>query len=132
MSGYTSECRYTKNEKTPITESTELEEFGFSDLHAHSGRGLSFVVVRKVPYPCGRHLERFKRGVTGCNQNTEHPLRGTSVIAETNQLCGNEPTVLGSTHIWSRCCLEFVTQPRLPRVTRCHRYNPAVTRTSCA
>ncbi|MED6122013.1 hypothetical protein PIB30_035747 [Stylosanthes scabra] len=25
-----------------------------------------------------------------------------------------------------------VTCPRLPRVTRCHRYNPAVTRTSCA
>ncbi|MED6185172.1 hypothetical protein PIB30_054472 [Stylosanthes scabra] len=38
----------------------------------------------------------------------------------------------GSTHIWSRCCLEFVSQPRLPRVTRCHRYNPAVTSTSCA
>ncbi|MED6143361.1 hypothetical protein PIB30_005633 [Stylosanthes scabra] len=28
---------------------------------------------------------------------------------------------------WSSCL-----SSRLPRVTRCHRYNPAVTRTSCA
>ncbi|MED6124742.1 hypothetical protein PIB30_061786 [Stylosanthes scabra] len=31
-----------------------------------------------------------------------------------------------------RCCLEFVIQPPTPKSTRCHRYNPAVTRTSCA
>ncbi|MED6121880.1 hypothetical protein PIB30_034199 [Stylosanthes scabra] len=38
---------------------------------ARSGRGLSFVVVRKVPYPLRAASGRFKRGVTGCNQNTE-------------------------------------------------------------
>ncbi|MED6133570.1 hypothetical protein PIB30_029360 [Stylosanthes scabra] len=32
-----------------------------------------------------------------------------------HKLCGNEPTVPGSTHIWSRCCLEFVTQPPAPK-----------------
>ncbi|MED6184804.1 hypothetical protein PIB30_051018 [Stylosanthes scabra] len=32
---------------------------------------LSFVVVLKAPYPLRAASGRFKRGVTGCNQNTE-------------------------------------------------------------
>ncbi|MED6120101.1 hypothetical protein PIB30_017922 [Stylosanthes scabra] len=37
------------------------------------------------------------------------------------------PLTFGAGVAWSSCL-----SSRLPRVTRCHRYNPAVTRTSCA
>ncbi|MED6207070.1 hypothetical protein PIB30_032418 [Stylosanthes scabra] len=63
-----------------------------------------------------------------------------SLFESSLQLCGNEPTVPGSTHIWSRCCLEFVSQPPAPKSNplspdpRCHRVRPAVIRfpSTCA
>ncbi|MED6137544.1 hypothetical protein PIB30_065912 [Stylosanthes scabra] len=41
--------------------------------------------------------------------------------------CSSESPLSLADGVWN-----VLKSPRLPRVTRCHRYNPAVTRTSCA
>ncbi|MED6184148.1 hypothetical protein PIB30_044646 [Stylosanthes scabra] len=62
-----------------------------------------------------------------------HPLRGTSTISDTKlAVWQTNPQfqvqlTFGAGVAWSSCL-----SSRFPRVTCCHRYNPAVTRTSCA
>ncbi|MED6203678.1 hypothetical protein PIB30_001372 [Stylosanthes scabra] len=81
------------------------------------------VVVLKAPYPSQAASGRFKRGVTGCNQNIEYVTR--VVLLRKRK---------------GKCCLEFVIQPPAPKSNplspdpRCHRVKPAVTRfpSTCA
>ncbi|MED6171996.1 hypothetical protein PIB30_046007 [Stylosanthes scabra] len=64
----------------------------------------------KIPSRTRVVLLRKRKG-----KSIRHPLRGTSTISELTSCVANEPIVPGSTHIWSRCCLEFVSQPPAPK-----------------
>ncbi|MED6188550.1 hypothetical protein PIB30_087030 [Stylosanthes scabra] len=70
-------------------------------------------------------VDRFW-GVTTPPKGNLRYIRYQLAVWQTNQQFQVQLTFGGGV-AWSSCL-----SSRLPRVTRCHRYNPAVTRTSCA
>ncbi|MED6108537.1 hypothetical protein PIB30_025017 [Stylosanthes scabra] len=75
----------------------------------------------KAPYPSQAVSGRFKRGVTGCNQNTDYVPDRLDTPKRNLRYIRNQPAVWQRTHNTefdshsSRCCLEFVIQPPAPK-----------------
>ncbi|MED6219369.1 hypothetical protein PIB30_035184 [Stylosanthes scabra] len=95
---------------------------------------LELSLVESSSQECSSHELKYDVSLSLllCPRSIRHPLRGTSAISELTSCVANEPTVPGSTQFGAGVAWSSCLSPRLPRITHYHRYNPAVTRTSCA